>query len=280
MVNSNSDRAILLKMVLFVQSESILQIGCAFIAFAPSAVFTYTILSERSQLIIIALASAFLWLCSILVSASIWTLVPSSVQSSWPFVTTVGVLIQEIFRCLLIKLIFKVEGFIKTHIPPSTAEAAVPLNDITNALAAGVGFGTMHAVITYGSVLAENGGPGTLFVDSCPFCPLVLFSAFLALTFVILDVLLVVMMLSGLKQMNPSRILSVVFIHLVASYVTIFDAMPNGCLASGVLLVVILFWAGIMTRRIVIQEKMFLPDGEKQAQQQVLQNFQEKSVRI
>ena len=42
--------------------------------------------------------------------------------------------------------------------------------------AAGFGYGTMHVVIMYGSILAASTGPATLYAESCTSVPLVVVS--------------------------------------------------------------------------------------------------------
>ena len=60
---------------------------------------------------------------------------------------------------------------------PSTEEAArFALHDSTSAIAAALGFGTMHSVVMYGSMLAGSGGPATMYAESCSTVPLVVVS--------------------------------------------------------------------------------------------------------
>lgn len=42
--------------------------------------------------------------------------------------------------------------------------------------AAGVGFGTMHVVVIYGSLLAESGGSATAYTDTCSGVPVLVTS--------------------------------------------------------------------------------------------------------
>ncbi|CAM9307184.1 unnamed protein product, partial [Heterosigma akashiwo] len=117
--------------MLSVPSETVLQLGCGLIAFGPFAVFFNVIVAARSQLVIIAIISAFFWLLSAVTSGLLWSIVPS-LQSSWIIITTVGVLIQEAYRIALLRVVFRVEAYLKAKLGSSPeAEEAMPLNDLT-----------------------------------------------------------------------------------------------------------------------------------------------------
>ena len=46
--------------------------------------------------------------------------------------------------------------------------STIALNDASSALAAGVGFGTMHLVVVFGSVVGNTWGEATYYKDVCP----------------------------------------------------------------------------------------------------------------
>lgn len=141
-------------------SNSLLRAGCGMIAYAPS--FSLLILfSKRPQLIIVALAAAFTWLCSSLFTSLIWWFIHLSNHNIWPLIIILSSIIQEGLRYIFVLAYRKTENMIQKSSPHSNN--AFPLNDISSSLAAGVGFGLMHSLLFYGSVLASSGGVGVYF---------------------------------------------------------------------------------------------------------------------
>lgn len=74
------------------------------------------------------------------------------------------------------------------------------LNDVSCSIAAGVGFGAMHIVLLYGTLLAsENGRNGTLYQPSCAIMPSLANSAIMAFWFSILDVVWMMVAFYGVR---------------------------------------------------------------------------------
>jgi len=242
-------------MSLLLSNELMLELGCLMIVLVPPLFFTYFILAERPQLIIIAIVSAFFWICSLLVSASIWSILPF-IRTLWMFVTVYGVFVQEAFRFALLKLLIRVESFIRTHIHLSVVESAVPLNDMTTALASGVGFGTMHAIVMLGNVLFKSSGKGTFYTDSCPQIPLLYLTACLALLFMVLDVLLMCRMLVAIREDRSSELGTVVVLHSAASVVTVIDSFPAGCLGTIVFVLGVVIWTAVTSKTVILVDLM------------------------
>jgi len=212
-----------------------LLLGCGLTAFGPSVALFYTVVSKRAQLVIVALSGAFFWLTAILLSALVWTMIPP-LKSYYGVIVPVGVIIQEAMRYGLYVTYSKSEQAIQAVATPN---AALPLNLLTSALAAGLGFGTMQGVIMYGSVLAASTGPGVLFVDACPHMPLVMLSAINCLCFIVMNVTLMLVAFGAYRDNNRQRVMTVFLIHLVCSLVTVINTVDNGCAASLPLLVII-----------------------------------------
>eukprot|EP01083_Nonionella_stella_P091052 254477_1 len=84
-----------------------------------------------------------------------------------------------------------------------TAQLRLELNDVSAGLAAGVGFGFMHTVMLYGTLLAaENSRMGTLYQDSCTFMPSIFNSAIMAFLFGILDICWMFATFYGVRRFN------------------------------------------------------------------------------
>lgn len=223
----------------------LLRVGCGLLAYAPGCSLLI-LLSKRPQLIIVSLAAGFAWLFSSLLTSILWWFIHLSEHSVWPVIIIMSVLLQELFRYILILAYRKTEVLIQRSSPHSNQ--AFPLNDLSSGLAAGVGFGLMHSLLLYGSVLAASGGSGVYFDDSCPTIPLILVSALTSLAFFILDIIW--MCLGFIADRYRSVILAsvIVALHLFAGLVTLTNINPSGCKVSlSLLLITILISMGLLS---------------------------------
>lgn len=77
------------------------------------------------------------------------------------------------------------------------------LNDATCGLASGVGFGGMHTVMLYGTLLASEGGNmGTLYQSSCTLMPSLVNSGIMAFFFGILDIVWMMACFYGMRRLQ------------------------------------------------------------------------------
>lgn len=227
-------------------------------------------------MIIIVTSSAFFFLLSSLVSSLIWAAFPSSINQSVLLIIPIGVLSQWIFRLLFVKGYYRIEGIIRrasflrsqqqshnqgdnSGTPSEKTLLFRELNDWTCGISAGVGFGGMHAILLYGTLLAsESRNIGTLYQPSCPSIPAILHSAINAFFFSVLDIVFMLISFHGMRMRNrffeiqgheregegdfssvpvsnkrANFVLSSVLVfHMVATFFTSLNVYPNGCLAS------------------------------------------------
>lgn len=104
--------------------------GCILIAFGPLASLFFVVVAKRAQLVIIALSGAFTWLVAILVSATLWRIIPplkSSIEATIP----VSVVVQEIARYVFYVLYTRTE---RAVLKVTTSSNQFPLNDVTSSL--------------------------------------------------------------------------------------------------------------------------------------------------
>lgn len=161
----------------------------------------------------------------------------------------------------------------------SWADAArlrLELNDAISAIAAATGYGGMHAILLFGTLLAgQTANVGVLYQDSCPRIPSLVVSACFTFLFSILDVFLMLFTFFGMRRRllfhrgdapadvrllggylgnsrnggNVALLVSLVT-HFMASVVTVADYVPQGCrfsipaVGGIVLLTMYIFWAG------------------------------------
>jgi gamma-secretase subunit APH-1 len=214
-----------------------LLLGCGLIAYAP-ACSLLVLFSKRPQLIIVALAAGFAWLFSSLLTSIFWWFIHLSQHSVWPLIIIVSVFLQESLRYVFLLAYRKTESLIQRSSPHSNQ--AFPLNDLSSGLAAGVGFGLMHSLLLYGSVLASSGGSGVYFDDSCPTIPLVLVSALTSLAFFILDIIWMCLWFIAERYRSMTLASVITSLHLVAGLVTLTNINPSGCQVSLTLLLLII----------------------------------------
>lgn len=225
-------------------SNDLLRVGCGMIAYAP-ACSLLILFSKRPQLIIVSLAAAFSWLCSSLLTSIIWWFIKLSNSNVWSIVIISSAIIQEGLRYIFVIAYRKTEFMIKRSSPHSNN--AFPLNDLSSSLAAGIGFGLMHSLLFYGSVLASSDGVGVYFDDSCPTTPLILVLAITSLGFFILDVIWTCLFF--LVERYRSKILAsvVVLLHIFAGLTTLTNIQTHGCQISlSLLLVIVIISAGLL----------------------------------
>lgn len=138
--------------------------GSILVGFGPLAALFFVVVAKRAQLVILALSGAFVWLVAILVTATLWQIIPP-LKTSLSATVPVGVVVQEAFRLLFFYLYTRTELAVKRV---TTSSHQLPLNDITSSLAGGVGFSVMHALLMFGSLVGSStGSRGAAFSASC-----------------------------------------------------------------------------------------------------------------
>jgi len=127
--------------------------GCTFLAFGPPlAMFTFTIVKDPIRIIIL-IASAFFWLLSFLLSSLLWFVIP--LRSKLAFGLVFSVLLQEVFRFLIYKLLRRAESGLKKVTDNSEQ---ITSNKHILAYVAGLGFGIISGAFSLVNVLADAVG--------------------------------------------------------------------------------------------------------------------------
>lgn len=184
--------------------------GCALVGFGPISALFFTVVARRAQLVILTLLGAFTWMVSVLVTATIWQIPP--VKTSLEATLVIGVLVQEAFRLLFFHVYTRTELAVQAV---TTSKHQLPLHDLTSALAGGVGFALMHALMMYGSVLAAStGARGAAFSSSCDSIPLVFSAALSTLALTLLEVALMVVAFDGYRKRSALAVAAVAVIHM------------------------------------------------------------------
>lgn len=272
--------------------------GAAFVGFAPLICFFFQITFPKSQLIIVFVTAAFFYLLSCLGASTVWYVLGPilGLDSAWTALIP-GVLSQFFARCAFCALYHKVEKVIEISIERTeqegnsstsrtditAAKLKLELNDVASGLAAGTGFGGMHALLMFGSLLAsETADMGVLYQPSCPYLPSLVVSSVNSFVFFFLDLFWMLLTFFGMRRrlifprgggtiddVSPNRtrsfggyygntrsggnsaLLTVLISHFAASGFTTFNLFQYGCAFSMSLVPVVmivvayLYWSGV-----------------------------------
>lgn len=187
------------------------QFVAASIAFSLPLVASVVVCNE-AHLMVCALASAFVWLLSMILAAIALFMLPANLESSVVWIAVVvTACFQEAGRF----------AFVLLHrwVVPKLNDGN--FDEKSSSLAAGVGFATIHVLVVFGTFLGTE-----------PYC---LFTgAFIAMLFTILDVIWMRLAFAD----NHSVWVAIVASHLAASGAT---CISSTCGASVPMVIVVLF---------------------------------------
>lgn len=284
-----------------------LALGSGLVAFGPLLALFSMIIYQKAQLVIVVTTAAFFFLVGSTVGAFAWRIF-HWIGFYGPLAAMIpAVLAQFLARCSFVSVYHRVESVIQDTLEKEEDEARqgttnqstagthtrnhptekdwaeiakmrLQLNDAACGVAAGIGFGGMHAIILYGTLLASETSTnvGVLYQDSCPAIPSLAVSAVYALCFFILDIFWMLFTFFGMRRrltfhrgqgerrefrgpggwLGNSRkggnlaLLWVLMTHFAAAVLTTADYFGNGCYVSvpSVCAVVVftayIFWAG------------------------------------
>mmetsp|Transcript_14751 Transcript_14751/g.41115 ORF Transcript_14751/g.41115 Transcript_14751/m.41115 type:complete len:342 (-) Transcript_14751:1016-2041(-) len=287
-----------------------LVLGSAAIGLAPFLCFFFQIVFPKPQLLIVSISAAFFYLLAASMASLCWFILDPTIglESAWSAIIP-GVFFQFISRCLFVSTYHKVEDVIEASIEKfeeekqeeqersgsgnnsrsddqqssvQVAKNKLSLNDAACGIAAGVGFGGMHAILLFGSLLAsESYDAGVLYQPSCPKVPSLMVSALNTFCFYFLDIFWMLFAFFGMRRrvlfprgggalsdINPlsrpfghyfgntrtggnQALLTILLTHFMAAGFTTFNAFQFGCMFSlttlPVLTIVVayIFWSGV-----------------------------------
>jgi hypothetical protein len=250
---------------------------------------------------IVVTTSAFAYLISLLLSSLIW--LPFSSFNSAILLLLPAVISQQAGRCAFVAIYHVVEGAITASIlaherqqqqqqeqPPQQQLIDVDqeeeqhhernlmrleLNDWSCGIAAGIGFGAMHAFMLYGTLLASEASTlGTLYQPSCPQIPSLVNSALNTMLFSLIDILLMLFTFYGMRKRKSKTYrhrqagnvsLGICLgIHCMATMATTANLLHGGCRIALPLLAIVLLIAGAYLQ-FGIRLSRFLPKPQQMA---------------
>lgn len=222
--------------------------GVLLLAYGPSAVLILGYLSRRSSLLVLTITSAFVWLLSLFVTSLIWLAIPP-LRTTHGFTMTIGVLSAEGFRAGLLALYVKWEHAANRLL----SRKSVPMfNDLTAAIAAGVGYGTMQTVMMYGGMLGGASSEATFYIPSCTAMSFFTATAITALFYNLLHVGLMIIALDAWRRRSWPRGVAVFALHFAFALISLSYDDAGGCttvLPVLAALVVVTAWGAALVVR-------------------------------
>lgn len=278
-------------------TNNLLIFGCAVLAFSPLCFLFFTLCYSKAHLMIVATTSAFAYLISLLISSLLW--LPFSSYSSVLLLVLPAVVTQQAARCAFVAIYHVVEGAITASINAHERQQQqeqqqqqlthdgdlqqeqhhernlmrLELNDWSCGIAAGIGFGTMHALMLYGTLLASEASTlGTLYQPSCPQIPSLVNSALNTMLFSFIDILLMLFAFYGMRrrkskshkqrQAGNMTLGTSLLIHSMASFATTANLLHGGCRIALPLLAIVLLIAAAYLQ-FGIRTARFLPKPQQ-----------------
>eukprot|EP00752_Nemacystus_decipiens_P009135 g8159.t1 len=129
------------------------------------------------------------------------------------------------------------------------SSSLLKLNGVSSSIAAGVGWGLIHAVIIVGTALSKHTGPGAAFSPSCPRVPSVIVSALSAQAFAVLDLVLMAAAFAAARSGNAGLVSYSFGLHFLAALTTGFNFVEGGCAVSLPLLYAVVVVSAIALAR-------------------------------
>lgn len=213
-------------------------LGCFLLGAGPGFGIFAVVIAPKPFLVILVLISAFFWLLSLILVASIWRAFLPLGAAMWPYIGVVfsAVAAQEALRLLYWQLQLRLERGLEAIAAAQMRPRLTALDKIEMALASGLGQGAAHTALFFLSLLTPLLGPATFYLDQCPYLPFFALAALASLPLLLLHTFGMVVALDGHANHKTVHQVVVPVLHLAAGSVLLVNFIPGGCLV-GLLLV-------------------------------------------
>ena len=202
--------------------------GCFFIASSPNLAALWKIYGHAHLLVVLVL-SAFIWLCSVLLSSALLLL--PGLNSSVYAMAAVSVLAQEGGRLLYYKWFRKAQAKLKAFRPPVLFTQD---EEVMIAFASGLGVAIVHSCTYYLTLLSRSAAASgsTFFMPECPNMSLFASAAVTSCCFSLLHIALMPLFFSQCKASEEPYHKGMAWApaaHAVASALTMLGQAQGGC---------------------------------------------------
>mmetsp|Transcript_13908 Transcript_13908/g.25741 ORF Transcript_13908/g.25741 Transcript_13908/m.25741 type:complete len:242 (-) Transcript_13908:233-958(-) len=219
-------------------------------AYGPALVMLLGVVMPSSPLLIVTVVAALFELLALFFTAMAWNVI-TGLQTEPALTVVTGVILQEAMRLAFLKVYVRGEGKVRELCEGLDKS---PFSDFSSAIAGGVGFGLIYSLVLYGGVIQASLAPGDYFTEECPMISGFVLHAILALVYQVLNTVLMVIMLDGLRKTTQAeRVMKIALcfaIHLAASLFSLFNNSDIGCTAGVTLPAAMAIFASIVAYRI------------------------------
>ena len=170
--------------------------------------------------------STLFYLLGIMVNTTLWKLAPFLQHSSTTLYVIVGVAIIETLRPYYYRMYVKFQSSFEII---STNKVLLPLNELLAAVASGFGWGVLHVLMYYSTIVLKSAGPGTYFVGSCDSMSVISVASLMAPLVFVIHVCLMIIFFNALSNpvKNRAQWWIAFFVHMLSSlwvcvYCTLF----------------------------------------------------------
>ena len=231
-------------------------LGTSLIAFGPLLSLLYFIVLRQSQLTIIALCSAWVFMLAFIFSSVVWTVI-KPLQSVHAYVMLTSVIFQTVCRFGIVKLYYysyrKLLKVSSNSGVTSTSVQTLPLSELSAALSVGVGTAATYCFILYGHIGSKTLGPGTIYLDTCPTMSLYILHACLCCAMSLLHIMWSILSFDAWNRKSFIRAFVIFGSHAAAVFATLFNGREGGCIYSIIteiiLVVIIGAWTSVVIHR-------------------------------
>lgn len=209
-------------------------IGYALLALGPALSLFVSVIALKPFLVLTVLTSALVWLVSLIILSAIW-------RAFLPIGSSPGLLFLLLFTCVAFqeairpffwKLNKKVEAFLNILAEKMSKPRLQFTDKMQIALAGGLGHGVAHAVFFCLSLLTPSFGQATFYVESCSQMPLFLVAALVSLSFLVIHTFSMIIAFNGYEDDKKVFQLFAPALHFMASFLTLVNLLPGGCVAG------------------------------------------------
>jgi len=209
-------------------------LGFLLLAAGPPLVIWCTIIARKSFLVLLALASAFYWLVTLILISipfSVFEPLPQN-AAAYAAALTVAVVFQEgarygaflVHRIILQQLH---EASRQLRLPKVTTEDRRLL-----ALTHGMGHAIAQTTFLYYSFNSLAAGKGTMYIEACPQMSYFLAAGLLSLAFFLLHTFSMIVAFQGYETHNLMLTGAVGGLHLLTALTTLFNMVHGGCVPT------------------------------------------------
>mmetsp|Transcript_18312 Transcript_18312/g.40028 ORF Transcript_18312/g.40028 Transcript_18312/m.40028 type:complete len:245 (-) Transcript_18312:398-1132(-) len=206
-------------------------LGFLLIGLGPGTVVFLAGPARKSFLVILTLASAFIWLVSLMVVAILvrgFLPLPSG-SPYYAAPLLLGVLVQEITRVGLWRVFKLGTKRLEDMAQRMGCAPLSPADYMSMALATGMGHGFAHSMFFFFGLATLSLGPATYYVDKCPDMSLFLYSALASGAMLMLHSFSMVVAFDGYAKGIFKRQALPPIAHFCAASLTLLNLVEGGC---------------------------------------------------